>query len=177
MAAQGGGSGRCAPLHRGGQRRRWRGSPRPPAVRCRLPRSGIGFEEDDKPNFTGSYYSYTKVGAALVVNPVVGQGEACGWRSAHRGCAAAAADAGAPVGLSRTRLLFLHPLWFPHLPPPPVQAAVESMLREYPNVLTLRVRMPIVADLTYPRNFITKIIKYDKVGGTGRQGGRVREAW
>lgn len=31
------------------------------------------------------------------------------------------------------------------------------------QVLTLRVRMPIVADLTYPRNFITKIIKYDKV--------------
>lgn len=27
-------------------------------------------------------------------------------------------------------------------------------------MLTLRVRMPIVADLTYPRNFITKIIKW-----------------
>lgn len=34
---------------------------------------------------------------------------------------------------------------------------VETMLREYPNVLTLRVRMPIVADLTYARNFITKV--------------------
>ena len=31
--------------------------------------------------------------------------------------------------------------------------------QEFPNVLTLRVRMPIVADLVYPRNFITKIIK------------------
>ena len=30
-------------------------------------------------------------------------------------------------------------------------------------MLTLRVRMPIVTDLLYPRNFITKIIKYDKV--------------
>jgi hypothetical protein len=40
---------------------------------------------------------------------------------------------------------------------------VEGMLKAYPGVLTLRVRMPIVADLTYPRNFITKIIKYDKV--------------
>ncbi len=30
-------------------------------------------------------------------------------------------------------------------------------------MLTLRVRMPIVPDLLYPRNFITKIIKYDKV--------------
>ncbi|GLC41910.1 hypothetical protein PLESTF_000099100 [Pleodorina starrii] len=64
--------------------------------------SGKGFKESDKPNFTGSYYSYTK-------------------------------------------------------------AMVESLLREYPNVLTLRVRMPIVPDMTYPRNFITKIIKYDKV--------------
>eukprot|EP00877_Chromochloris_zofingiensis_P000467 jgi/Chrzof1/10420/UNPLg00346.t1 len=64
--------------------------------------SGKGFKETDKPNFTASYYSYTK-------------------------------------------------------------AMVESLLKEYPNVLTLRVRMPIVADLVYPRNFITKIIKYDKV--------------
>ena len=40
---------------------------------------------------------------------------------------------------------------------------VEDLLKEYPNCLVLRVRMPIVADLTYPRNFITKIIKYDKV--------------
>ena len=40
---------------------------------------------------------------------------------------------------------------------------VESLLSEYPNVLVLRVRMPIVGDLLYPRNFITKIIKYDKV--------------
>ena len=44
-----------------------------------------------------------------------------------------------------------------------IQAMVEGLLKEYPNVLILRVRMPIVADLTYPRNFITKIIKYDKV--------------
>ena len=41
---------------------------------------------------------------------------------------------------------------------------VFAALQEYPNVLVLRVRMPIVMDLTYPRNFITKIIKYDKVG-------------
>lgn len=47
-----------------------------------------------------------------------------------------------------------------------VQAMVESLLREYPNVLTLRVRMPIIEDLLYPRNFITKIIKYDKVSQT-----------
>ncbi|GFR46629.1 hypothetical protein Agub_g8234 [Astrephomene gubernaculifera] len=43
------------------------------------------------------------------------------------------------------------------------KAITENLIKEYPNVLTLRVRMPIVADLTYPRNFITKIIKYDKV--------------
>jgi dTDP-4-dehydrorhamnose reductase len=39
---------------------------------------------------------------------------------------------------------------------------VEEMLKEYPNTLTLRVRMPISDDLS-PRNFITKIVKYDKV--------------
>ena len=41
---------------------------------------------------------------------------------------------------------------------------MEGLLKEFPNTLVLRVRMPIVADLTYPRNFITKIIKYDRVG-------------
>ena len=43
------------------------------------------------------------------------------------------------------------------------QAMVESLLKEYPNILVLRVRMPIVGDLTYTRNFISKIIRYDKV--------------
>jgi 3,5-epimerase/4-reductase len=42
------------------------------------------------------------------------------------------------------------------------KAYVEQMLKEYPNTLTLRVRMPISDDLS-PRNFITKIVKYDKV--------------
>ena len=41
---------------------------------------------------------------------------------------------------------------------------VESLLKEYPNILVLRVRMPIVSDLLYERNFITKIIRYEKVG-------------
>ena len=40
---------------------------------------------------------------------------------------------------------------------------VENLLKAFDNVLTLRVRMPIVADLLYPRNFITKIIKYEKI--------------
>lgn len=48
------------------------------------------------------------------------------------------------------------------------KAMVENLLKEYPNVLTLRIRMPIVADLVYPRNFIAKIIKYDKVRVCGR---------
>ncbi|BDA42934.1 Trifunctional UDP-glucose 4,6-dehydratase/UDP-4-keto-6-deoxy-D-glucose 3,5-epimerase/UDP-4-keto-L-rhamnose-reductase [Coccomyxa sp. Obi] len=64
--------------------------------------SGKGFKEEDTPNFTGSYYSYTK-------------------------------------------------------------AMVESLLKEYPNILVLRVRMPIVGDLTYTRNFISKIIRYEKI--------------
>ncbi|WOL02065.1 trifunctional UDP-glucose 4,6-dehydratase [Canna indica] len=65
-------------------------------------RSGIGFKEEDKPNFTGSFYSKTK-------------------------------------------------------------AMVEELMREYDNVCTLRVRMPISSDLNNPRNFITKISRYNKV--------------
>lgn len=40
---------------------------------------------------------------------------------------------------------------------------VEELLREYDNVCTLRVRMPISSDLSNPRNFITKITRYNKV--------------
>jgi UDP-glucose 4,6-dehydratase len=40
---------------------------------------------------------------------------------------------------------------------------VEELLKEYENVCTLRVRMPITCDLTNPRNFITKISRYNKV--------------
>lgn len=64
--------------------------------------SGKGFQEEDPPNFTGSFYSATKV-------------------------------------------------------------MVEGLLKEYPNVLILRMRMPIVKDLTHPRNFITKLIRYSKI--------------
>ncbi|XP_075481606.1 trifunctional UDP-glucose 4,6-dehydratase/UDP-4-keto-6-deoxy-D-glucose 3,5-epimerase/UDP-4-keto-L-rhamnose-reductase RHM1-like [Primulina tabacum] len=64
--------------------------------------SGIGFKEEDTPNFIGSFYSKTK-------------------------------------------------------------AMVEELLKEYDNVCTLRVRMPISADLNNSRNFITKISRYDKV--------------
>ncbi|GAA0154848.1 dehydratase [Lithospermum erythrorhizon] len=64
--------------------------------------SGIGYTEEDKPNFTGSFYSKTK-------------------------------------------------------------AMVEELLKEYDNVCTLRVRMPISSDLNNPRNFITKISRYNKV--------------
>jgi nucleoside-diphosphate-sugar epimerase len=63
--------------------------------------SGVGFTEDDEPNFGASFYSKTK-------------------------------------------------------------GIVEKLLRFYPNVLTLRVRMPISDDLS-PRSFITKISKYAKV--------------
>ena len=43
------------------------------------------------------------------------------------------------------------------------KAMTENLLQAFDNVLTLRVRMPIVEDVLYPRNFITKIIKYQKV--------------
>lgn len=36
-------------------------------------------------------------------------------------------------------------------------------MKEYDNVCTLRVRMPISSDLSNPRNFITKISLYNKV--------------
>ncbi len=39
---------------------------------------------------------------------------------------------------------------------------VDKLLRNYPNVLNLRLRMPISSDL-HPRSFITKIISYQKV--------------
>lgn len=65
------------------------------------PIGGKGFTEEDPPNFSGSFYSYTK-------------------------------------------------------------GMVEALLKPFPNVLTLRVRMPISDDLS-PRNFITKITKYERV--------------
>ncbi|CAO2819991.1 unnamed protein product [Amaranthus hypochondriacus] len=64
--------------------------------------SGIGFKEEDTPNFVGSFYSKTK-------------------------------------------------------------AMVEELLKNYENVCTLRVRMPISSDLSNQRNFITKITRYEKV--------------
>nr|GMD94988.1 bifunctional dTDP-4-dehydrorhamnose 3,5-epimerase/dTDP-4-dehydrorhamnose reductase [Ipomoea batatas] len=64
--------------------------------------SGVGFKEEDTPNFIGSFYSKTK-------------------------------------------------------------AMVEDLLKNYENVCTLRVRMPISSDLSNPRNFITKIARYEKV--------------
>ena len=60
-----------------------------------------GFTEEEKPNFTGSYYSKTKV-------------------------------------------------------------MLDTLLQDYPNVLSLRLRMPISDDL-HPRSFVTKIIGYKKV--------------
>ncbi|GFZ06909.1 nucleotide-rhamnose synthase/epimerase-reductase [Actinidia rufa] len=65
-------------------------------------KSGVGFKEEDTPNFIGSFYSKTK-------------------------------------------------------------AMVEDLLKNYENVCTLRVRMPISSDLSNPRNFITKITRYEKV--------------
>lgn len=42
------------------------------------------------------------------------------------------------------------------------KALCEDLLRNYPTTLTLRVRMPISDDLS-ARNFVTKIVKYDRV--------------
>ena len=40
---------------------------------------------------------------------------------------------------------------------------VEDLLKEFDNVCTLRVRMPISSDLQNPRNFISKIVHYQKI--------------
>jgi len=40
---------------------------------------------------------------------------------------------------------------------------VESLLCEYDNLLQLRLRMPISHDLANGRNFVFKIVNYDKV--------------
>ena len=42
------------------------------------------------------------------------------------------------------------------------KAMVEDMLAQFPTTCVLRVRMPLSDDLS-PRNFITKIVKYDRV--------------
>lgn len=42
------------------------------------------------------------------------------------------------------------------------KAMVDGLLLNYPNVLNLRIRMPISDDL-HPKNFVTKITKYKKV--------------
>jgi len=63
--------------------------------------SGVGFTEEDIPNFDGSFYSETK-------------------------------------------------------------GYMEPMLKCYPNCLILRVRMPVSDDLIH-RNFVTKIVKYERV--------------
>ena len=63
--------------------------------------SGIGFKEEEEPNFAGSFYSKTKM-------------------------------------------------------------MLTKLLQSYPNVLNLRLRMPISKDL-HPRSFVTKIIGYKYV--------------
>lgn len=63
--------------------------------------SGIGFKEEEAPNFHGSFYSHTKV-------------------------------------------------------------MLDDLLNNFPNVLNLRLRMPISSDF-HARNFVTKITKYQKV--------------
>ncbi|XP_031123431.1 bifunctional dTDP-4-dehydrorhamnose 3,5-epimerase/dTDP-4-dehydrorhamnose reductase-like [Ipomoea triloba] len=64
--------------------------------------SGLGFMEQDKSNYAGSFYSKTK-------------------------------------------------------------GMLEDLLGEYNNICILRVRMPLLSDLNHPRNFIKKILGYEKV--------------
>ncbi len=44
--------------------------------------------------------------------------------------------------------------------------SLTKLMLHYSNTLILRIRMPINHDLTSPRNFITKITKYERVSTT-----------
>ncbi|KAI4343280.1 hypothetical protein MLD38_027807 [Melastoma candidum] len=46
---------------------------------------------------------------------------------------------------------------------PSLHLRVEELLKNYGNVCTLRVLMPILSDLSNPRNFITKITSHERV--------------
>lgn len=43
------------------------------------------------------------------------------------------------------------------------KVVIEDILRNYPNVLILRLNMPISADLSCPRNFISKLLNYEHI--------------
>jgi len=69
-------------------------------------------------------------------------------------------DASHPIGgpgFTETDKPNFHGSYYSH-----TKAMVEDMLHAYPTTCTLRVRMPISDDLS-PRNFVTKIVKYDRV--------------
>ena len=141
--------------------------------------SGKGFKEGDKPNFTGSYYSYTKVclptdaGHACTMHAVMqelaetrGSGRDSQWVAEEASLALRNPAAAEGCMQHQDATKKPHPdscVAVQNLVIASSQALVESLLSEYPNILVLRVRMPIVGDLTYPRNFIAKIIKYEKV--------------
>jgi endonuclease/exonuclease/phosphatase family metal-dependent hydrolase len=59
------------------------------------------------------------------------------------------------------RLLVFYTIWI-HWHACSFTQHQEPMLKCYPNALILRVRMPVSDDL-FHRNFVTKIVKYEKV--------------
>jgi len=61
------------------------------------------------------------------------------------------------TGFTETDKPNFHGSYYSH-----TKALCEDLLAIYPTTCTLRVRMPISDDLN-PRNFLTKIIKYDRV--------------
>ena len=63
---------------------------------------------------------------------------------------------GAP-GFAESDVPNFHGSFYSH-----TKALVEDLLQHYDNCLTLRIRMPISAELT-ARNFVTKIVNYAKV--------------
>jgi len=100
------------------------------------PRDGPGFTETDKANFSGSFYSETKAHVEEVGCPQQQQTSRFSTPHPHstRTHAHIHADKRTPI----------------------------QIMKYYNNALILRLRMPVSDDL-HPRNFVTKITKYERV--------------
>lgn len=103
--------------------------------------SGIGFTESDAPNFSGSYYSFTKCVRAIRVCNFPTDGTGQGARVGVCGCERYAVA-------QRGR----------------VQGLLEQLIERtnYSCLLLLRVRLPLGDDFS-SRSLISKLLQYDKL--------------
>ncbi|KAG6475045.1 hypothetical protein ZIOFF_064262 [Zingiber officinale] len=126
--------------------------------------SGVGFVEEDTPNFVGSFYSKTKAMIGITkrghfdVNAYVTRDKFAKILCIQKMALFLPSMSNASQ-LLNFALVSAEDEYEPNL----FLLLVEELLKNYENVCTLRVRMPISSDLANPRNFITKITRYDKV--------------